>query len=705
MPQLRPTRPRHLVALGSAALLIAGLGVGTAGPTQAATPTGGSLSPSAPNLHYTAGPFAVPNVTGTTGTVDCSAPGSCDDYALNVATPAGSAASYTVKVSVSWPNSAADFDIYLLDSAGREVAAAASSSDPEVMQVPGGPGRYTVRVVPYAPAGQSITADISLLSAPVAPPVSSAPPSGFGNFPAPEGIRDAHNAGEPSLGYDLTTDKALYQSYLSTYRVGFTDTSAGTTASYVDRSAGAANGCPGGSTTSLDPILATDKATGRTIESQLLDVRGAGSLSCVTANDGDTWSTSQGGGFNSGVDHQTLGWGPYAPGGAAALRTFPSELYYCSQDIADASCSTSTDGGTTFGPAVPMYNLTRCGGLHGHVKVAPDGTAYVPNKSCDGHPAVVVSTDNGQSWAIRPVPAGSPGESDPSVGVADDGTVYLSWNGADNHAYTSVSHDRGLTWTTPYDVGAQLGIQNVAFPAAVAGDPLRGAVAFLGTTTAGNSQETDVFKGVWQLYIASTYDGGATWKTSNATGADPVQRGSICTGGTTCGNDRNLLDFIDATVDPAGRVLVGYADGCTAACVTTTSPTSTTTGYRDALATIARQSSGLRMHAANDPKPNLTVGGIAVSRDSKGIEHVAALVSNTGGAAASGVVTRLLDGTTLIGDSPAITLAAGTSQRVDLVWKSAKKGTHTVTAVVDPANTVAESREDDNKSQAVVTVA
>ena len=120
----------------------------------------------------------------------------------------------------------------------------------------------------------------------------------------------------------------------------------------------------------------------------------------------------------------------------------------------------------------------------------------------------------------------------------------------------------------------------------------------------------------------------------------------------------HLLDFIDATPDPAGRVLVDYADGCTAACVSTTSPTSTTTGYRDALATIARQSSGLRVY---DAKPNLTLGAIVVSRDS--------------------------------------------SQRADLVWKSAKKGTHIVTAVVDPANTVAESREDDNKSQAVVTVA
>jgi len=357
-------RHRGVAAL-SATVLAAAFSATAISASDAATPSSGTVSPTSPTLHYTAGPFAVPNVTGAAGPVDCSAPGSCDDYALTVATGAGAGATSSVKVTVNWSNSAADFDIYLLDANGREVASSASSSDPEVMQVPANAGKYTVRVVPYAPAGQSISADIALVGQPVAPPVSTAPASGFGNYPAPESLRDAHNAGEPSIGYDRTTDKALYQAYRSTYRVGFTDSAAGTTASYLDRSASATTGCPGGSTTSLDPILATDKATGRTIESQLLDAQAAGSLSCVTGDDGNSWSTSQGGGAGSGVDHQTLGWGPYAPGGVAALRTSPSELYYCSQDIADASCSTSTDGGTTFGPAVPIYNLTQCGGLHG----------------------------------------------------------------------------------------------------------------------------------------------------------------------------------------------------------------------------------------------------------------------------------------------------------------------------------------------------
>ncbi len=92
--------------------------------------------------------------------------------------------------------------------------------------------------------------------------------------------------------------------------------------------------------------------------------------------------------------------------------------------------------------------------------------------------------------------------------------------------------------------------------------------------------------------------------TSDATPNDPVQRGSICTGGTTCGNDRNLLDFIDVTVDKTGHIEAAFADGCIDACVTDTSHTSGA-GPADAqaaYATIARQSSGLGLFSAYDPQ-------------------------------------------------------------------------------------------------------
>jgi hypothetical protein len=62
---------------------------------------------------------------------------------------------------------------------------------------------------------------------------------------------------------------------------------------------------------------------------------------------------------------------------------------------------------------------------------------------------------------------------------------------------------------------------------------------------------------------------------------------------------RNLLDFIDTTVDNQGRVLVGYADGCTGPCAQ--APSSSVGNGYTALATIARQTGGRRLFAQFDP--------------------------------------------------------------------------------------------------------
>src|SRR5205823_5954121 len=155
---------------------------------------------------------------------------------------------------------------------------------------------------------------------------------------------------------------------------------------------------------------------GRTIVSQLV-VASTESLSAITDNDGDTWIPSHGAGIASGIDHQTVGGGPFhAPLLAGAF--YPNAVYYCAQDDAAANCALSLDGGLTYGPAVPIYISQQCGGLHGHVKVGPDGTAYVPNKGCGTQQAVVVSEDNGATWNVRPVPNSLAGNSDPSVSVS-----------------------------------------------------------------------------------------------------------------------------------------------------------------------------------------------------------------------------------------------------------------------------------------------
>src|SRR5947207_2497484 len=83
-----------------------------------------------------------------------------------------------------------------------------------------------------------------------------------------------------------------------------------------------------------------------------------------------------------------------------------------------------------------MYVGTQCGGLHGHVKVAPDGTVYVPNRDCSGTQSVVVSEDNGVTWAIRPVNtctyAAKPSligqGDDPALSIDASGRVYFTFS-------------------------------------------------------------------------------------------------------------------------------------------------------------------------------------------------------------------------------------------------------------------------------------
>src|SRR3954451_4226910 len=689
---------RRLTGLAAAAALV-GTALTHSTAAQASSPTEGSISDTSTSATWGGGPFVASNPSAqASGLPDCTAPSSCDDYTLHVSTPAGYGDSHSLKIDVGWPQTAADFDVYVLDQAGAPVGEAASSADPEQVVIPPTTGTYTVRVVPFLPLGQSYSARATLVDRPVPPPPGAATPPGFTTYAAPSSFGDRNNAGEPSIGTNWKSGTTMYQAGLSTLKVRFDDSVSPATATWSDVSAGAATGCPQGSTISLDPILFTDHATGRTFESQLT---GQDSATCWSDDDGRTWNPSTGGGIPSGVDHQTVGGGPYSPNGIGALPTssYPDAVYYCSQDIATAFCATSHDGGTTFGPGVPTYSLLDCGGLHGHVKVAPDGTAYVPNKACGSNAAVVVSTDGGSTWTIDTVPGSSPSDADPSVGIGSNGTVYFGYVGSDGRPAVAVSHDQGSTWPSPQAVGADLGVKNAVFPSVVAGDDDRATMAFLGTPTGGNYQsQTDFKDAEWHLSFATTYDGGQTWVSTDATPDDPVQRGSICTGGTTCGNDRNLLDFIDVTLDKAGRVEAAFADGCINACVTDQTHNSDD-GPADAqaaYATIARQSSGLGLLSAHDPQVNLRLRSQHVTVDRKGRFVARLSVTDSGARTARDVVVRVSDGRAVVGRARLSRVRAHHATTLSFRWH-ATRGGHTITGLVDPRDAITESDEGDNR--------
>ncbi len=580
-------------------------------PLAASQPTSGTLSPantSALTWNGTALGGASPEAETT-----CVEGVNCDTFLLTFSGTAADWNGKNARVSLSWLLPVTDYDMYVhKDSATGPLVAtsangATTSESADIDVAKNGTGTYAVRVVHFVALGDQYKgrAEIVTAAADNPPPASSAPAPSYTNFAAPAPL--GQGAGEPTLGVNWSTGNVMFISGLETLRVNnFND--ANGSASWTDRS---------GLTTSIttfDPILFTDSTTGRTFVSQLLPTKI--SLMAFSDDDGETWTPSQGAGINAGVDHQTVGGGPFKPGVLlrAPLTSYPNAVYYASQDIGLAEIALSRDGGMTFDVAVPMWNLTQCNGLHGHIKVAPDGTVYVPNKNCGGKQAVAVSEDNGLTWSIRAVPGSTAGDTDPSVGIASDGTVYLGFINSDGTARVAVSKNRGATWTNPMNVGHAHNLQNGVFPAVVAGDPDRAAMFWLGTSTPGaNGVGTDMaFNGTWYGWIATTYDGGNSWVTVNATPGDPVQRGVVCTQGTTCpSGTRNLLDFNDLEMDKNGRPVAAFADGCvTADCragVDRSGPNGTPDGLLDSydndgedVATIIRQSGGRTLLAAYD---------------------------------------------------------------------------------------------------------
>ena len=465
--------------------------------------------------------------------------------------------------------------------------------------------------VAMAGAFLSLVSAIFVFAFPIALAVPGVPR--YNIFPGPP---YASGEGEPSIAVNWQcaqppcpadfSGTVMYQYGFNALFINFDDCASPAVPTWVNRTDIAHRA-------SLDPIGWVDRDTGRSFTSQL---NGACSFTGVSDDDGRTWIPSEGCGPPAGPDHQTIGGGPFHAGPTSCQTpAYPNAVYYCSQYLVNpgpATCALSCDGGITFGPGVTAWT-TQCGGIHGHVKVAPDGTVYVPNKNCGGKAGVAVSEDNGTTWTVRVAgPSTGPLNSylvDPSLGIDGSGRIYLGYMRDDGHAFIVTSDDRGLTWRNNTDVGTPFGIQNSTFPAVVGGSDGRAAYAFLGTPTSG-AFSNQGFSGVWHLYIATTFDGGVTWTTVDATPNDPVQRGSICVQGTTicctpgsanCTrtvNDRNLLDFNDISIDKQGRVVAAFTDGCiTNACING--------GPNDyaAAEAIARQSGGKRLIDIYDPNP------------------------------------------------------------------------------------------------------
>jgi hypothetical protein len=497
----------------------------------------------------------------------------------------------------------------------------------------------------------------------------------YQNFYAPAGSSAESGAGEFNIGFDPITKRIMVMNIGPIWRLTPPELLIPTKpecceALWEDKTPNTT------SLAAMDPILWTDQKSGRTFAANSFygaNFSYAYTDAAAPFNDGDLWVEAGIAPPNGGQDHETIGSGPYPALLPLGDPVNQGEMvFYCSQaGFGPAACQRSDDLGSSYGPGVLAYDgfTTACGGLHGHIHVAPNGTAWLPVNQCAGQQGGALSTTAGTTWTEfivagnNDVNGGAPFSAvsqvdgaDPSIGIDSASTAYYCYvnneNGTEGHVHVAVSTDNGQTWIRDVDVGASHGIVNAAEVEAVGGSANRAACGFIGTNVAdggGVTYENGTFKGVWYVYIATTYDQGRTWVTVNATPNDPVQNhtGIWQQGGSGENGDRNLLDFNEITIDDKGRVLYGYSDGChSQTCI----QGNNSAGERGAYMRVARQSGGKTLFSQFDPvEPALPKNAcLSGTRDCSGV-HLTWKAPDNGGSDISGYV--ILRGTTLGSES------------------------------------------------------
>ena len=705
------------------AVIFCSVGASLGWLSLASTPPNGNLTESSPPITYTAGPFNQPNQSPVgAGQFDsgprCTPTNTfpCDSFDLTLHVTSGYTATHpnaAVKVTMSWVDSGtgqSDYDLYIYkgqvpDSSlsGNTPAdyQSASGANPEVASIAvtpafadGADHHFTIKIVPYTPSGETVTVKIEFLPGNTVSGGGGGFP-GFGgtdptvagnprylNFYAPDGTSAQPGNGEFNIGFNPATNHIFVMNSGAIWRLTPPERLLQAKpecceALWEDKSAPSTN-------TGLDPILWTDQVSGRTFASN--STAGANAAFAFTdnftpaLNDGDQWVPVSGSPPNGGADHETIGSGPY-PALLSALGNAVNHgeaVYYCSQDIVGpAACQRSDNLGVNFvtvgGPPYDGTTGLACGGLHGHIHVAPDGTAWLPVNQCNGTQGGAFSTTGGTpsvsaptGWTqfiVKKTVADANGPAfeaksqiqgaDPSIAIDANNTVYYAYvnnepvtagNPLEGHARVAVgtlnTATGVITWIRSVDLGATHGIVNAAEIEAVGGSATignlssgRAAVGFLGTDTPGDYQALG-FTGKWYAFVSSTFDGGATWTTVNATPNDPVQNATGVWQQGGGAQDRNLLDFNEITVDEKGNVLFGYSDGCTSpSCVSGAGPNDFTAWMR-----VARQSGGRSIFASHDSATDLPgaprapkapcLSGI---RDNQG-SHLSWKVPDNGGA-------------------------------------------------------------------------
>jgi hypothetical protein len=134
----------------------------------------------------------------------------------------------------------------------------------------------------------------------------------------------------------------------------------------------------------------------------------------------------------------------------------------------------------------------------------------------------------------------------------------------------STSSDFGTTWAVPRTLVSSAGGTSVYPWVATSGSKVSVSLYHTSATPTGSpGPDTVPATAQWFESYLESADGGLTFSSLATIDPTAVKGGPICTQGTGCTANRQLLDFQTVTIDPLGRANVSYARATSATAVQT----------------------------------------------------------------------------------------------------------------------------------------
>ncbi|TLZ96596.1 MAG: hypothetical protein E6J96_08120, partial [Methanobacteriota archaeon] len=177
-------------------------------PARAASPSSGAVSQTSPSLTWN-GPLYVMSTPVPEACPPAADPANvrCDHFFLTIDVPATFWTQNTggVAIRITWPSSDNDFDLYVYNSGGTQVASSAAggtTSEAVFLEFPA-PGVYEVRVVPFLVLSSDYQGSATLAFTSGGPVPNPTRPTGGIAF-GPSTVADpVRTEGEPMIHVDL----------------------------------------------------------------------------------------------------------------------------------------------------------------------------------------------------------------------------------------------------------------------------------------------------------------------------------------------------------------------------------------------------------------------------------------------------------------------------------------------------------------------